>query len=379
LLALLVARFASVRDFGVFAVVSAMYWLFLGVNRSLVGEPRLVIEGDVPSRRAALDLYASGCVAVLASGVFLGCSVVSGHPLFGLMAGAVFPLLLQDSLRYVFFARGEPRGALALDGIWLGTQALAVPVVLAFLQPSVPATWVGCWGLGALVSLVLGCLVLRPGWSPRGLRSRWRRTRRVSGAFLSDHLVMAGAHQVTLVLLPAVTSIGVVAALKTGQVVNGLMPVLFSAATVLLLPSLARSREAGDLGGALRAGRRVSLTLAGCGGAYLVALLLLLPPAGEAVLGDQWENSRSVIPLVGAQMALMGVTHGAVLMLRGGVDSRPLVLARLAVTPVNIGAPLVGAALGGAGGMGWGMIVAAASAACIWWISALGAVRSART
>src|SRR5215203_3188865 len=71
LLALLVARFASVRDFGVFAVVSAMYWLFLGVNRSLVGEPRLVIEGDVPSRRAALDLYASGCVAVVASGVFL--------------------------------------------------------------------------------------------------------------------------------------------------------------------------------------------------------------------------------------------------------------------------------------------------------------------
>src|SRR5688572_28692918 len=67
LLALLVARHSSVREFGLFAVATGMYWLFLGVGRSLVGEPRLVVPDDVPGRSGSLDLYASACVAVIAS------------------------------------------------------------------------------------------------------------------------------------------------------------------------------------------------------------------------------------------------------------------------------------------------------------------------
>jgi O-antigen/teichoic acid export membrane protein len=373
LLAVLVARYATVREFGLFALATGMYWLFLGVGRSLVGEPRLVVRDDVTRCSGAVDMYASACVAVIASAVFLSLSVVSGVPLFALMALAVFPLLMQDSLRYVFFAQAAPRGALLLDAVWLVAQALTIPVMLFWLDPSIPEYWVGFWALGSCISLLVGVVWQRPGWFPRGLRMRTRLSRRSSVAFLSDYVVMAGAQQLLLLLLPAVTSIGGVAALKTAQVVNGPLTVLINAATVVLLPSFARYREADNFPEAVRLGCRTSAILSACGGVYVVATALVLPRWGDALLGEQWQNSRSIVPLICMQMALMGLSHGAVLLLRGFSCGGPLVLARLAVTPVNIGAPLVGAGLVGASGMAWGMVVAALHAAVVWWITVVTA------
>jgi O-antigen/teichoic acid export membrane protein len=188
-------------------------------------------------------------------------------------------------------------------------------------------------------------------------------------------MITTGAQQATLLLLPVVSSLGVVAALKTAQVVNGPLNVLMGATGLVLLPAAARRREAGDLRGALRDARRASARMLAAGAAYLLVLSVVLPRWGRPLLGEQWENSRVVIPLICVQMALVGVLQGPVLTLRGFARLRSLVLTRLVVTPGNMAGPLVGAYLGGALGMALGMVASASIAAVLWWLTLLRTAR----
>jgi O-antigen/teichoic acid export membrane protein len=369
LLALLVGRHSTVQEFGVFALSTGMYWFCLGANRALIGEPGLVARDSDPRRSASARLYVGAGFAVISSAGFWGLAVVFGDPLLILMGVALVPLLLQDGLRYLFFARAEPRGALALDAVWLITQFCAIPVVLAWLDPEGPLVWVGAWTIGALTSVVVGVLWLRPGWSLSGVRAWMTTTRRLATGFLSDFLITTGAQQATLLLLPAVSSLGVVAALRTAQVVNGPLNMLMGATAIILLPAVAGRREAKDLTGALRDARRTAAHLVAISTAYLVVLSVALPHWGGSLLGDQWQNSRAVIPIICVHMALMGVLQGPVLTLRGFGLVRSLVLTRLVITPGNLAGPLLGAYFGGAIGMACGMVMSASAAALAWWLT----------
>ena len=378
LLALLVGRHSTVEEFGLFALSTGMYWLCLGAGRALIGEPGLVARDGDPRRSESARLYVGAGFAVISSAGFWGLAVVFDVPLFGLMGLALVPLLLQDGLRYLFFARAEPWGALGIDAVWVTTQLLAIPVVLAWLDPEGPRVWVGAWTVGALTSVVVGLLWLRPGWSPSGVRGWMTRTWRLAAGFVSDFVITTGAQQATLLLLPAVSSLGVLAALRTAQVVNGPLNVLIGATAIVLLPSAARRREARNLTGALRDARRAAGHLVAISAVYLVLLSLALPHWGQPLLGDQWQNSRAVIPMICVHMALMGALQGPVLTLRGFGRVRSLVLTRLAITPGNMAAPLVGAYLGGAIGMAWGMLLSASAAALVWWSTLYRFTRAAQ-
>jgi O-antigen/teichoic acid export membrane protein len=369
LLALLVGRHSTVQEFGLFALSTSMYWFCLGAGRALIGEPGFVTRDSDPRRSASARLYVGAGFAVISSAGFWGLAVVFGDPLFILMGVALVPLLLQDGLRYLFFARAEPWGALALDAVWLTMQIFAIPVVLAWLDPEGPLVWVAAWTIGALTSVVVGLLWLRPGCSPSGVRAWTTRTRRLAAGFLSDFVITTGAQQATLMLLPAVSSLGVVAALRTAQVVNGPLNVLMGATAIIVLPAVARRRDANDLTGALRDARRAAVHLVAISAAYLVVLSLALPHWGPSLLGDQWQNSRAVIPVICVHMALMGVLQGPVLTLRGFGRVRSLVLTRLVITPGNMAGPLLGAYFGGAIGMACGMVMSASTAALVWWLT----------
>jgi O-antigen/teichoic acid export membrane protein len=204
------------------------------------------------------------------------------------------------------------------------------------------------------------------------------RTWRLAAGFLSDFVITTGAQQATLLLLPAVSSLGVVGALRTAQVVNGPLNVLIGATAIVLLPSAARRREARNLTGALRDARRAAGHLVAISAVYLVLLSLALPHWGQPLLGDQWQNSRAVIPLICVHMALMGLLQGPVLTLRGFGRVRSLVPTRLVITPGNMAAPLVGAYFGGAIGMAWGMLLSASAAALVWWLALCRFTRAAQ-
>ena len=378
LLALLVGRHSTVQEFGLFALSTSMYWFCLGAGRALIGEPGFVTRDSDPRRSASARLYVGAGFAVISSAGFWGLAVVFGDPLFILMGVALVPLLLQDGLRYLFFARAEPWGALALDAVWLTMQIFAIPVVLAWLDPEGPLVWVAAWTIGALTSVVVGLLWLRPGCSPSGVRAWMTRTRRLAAGFLSDFVITTGAQQATLMLLPAVSSLGVVAALRTAQVVNGPLNVLMGATAIIVLPAVARRRDANDLSGALRDARRAATHLVAISAAYLVVLSLALPHWGPSLLGDQWQNSRAVIPVICVHMALMGVLQGPVLTLRGFGRVRSLLLTRLVITPGNMAGPLLGAYFGGAIGMACGMVMSASTAALVWWLTLCRFSRASR-
>jgi len=237
---------------------------------------------------------------------------------------------------------------------------------------------VAAWTSGAVITVVAGLWWLRPTWSPVEVRLWARRTRRVAGGFLSDFLITTGAQQATFLLLPAVTSLSVVAAVRTAQVVNGPLTVLLGATAIIVLPAVARRRDSGDLAGAMRDARRTSVGLVAVSGAYLVFLVLVLLRWGDSLLGEQWDNGRAIVPLICLQMALMGVSQGPVLLLRGWSLVKALVLTRLVVTPTNVAGPLVGAHLGGAGGAAWGMVASASIAAMSWWLAVHVLSRSRR-
>ena len=147
-ISVLVAKSVGIEEFGVYALVIATYGLVLNSARALIGETLLIRRQALLERGRAVDQQCLGIALIIggsASIVLVPLLLVDGLVPFGVL-GTVFPLLIvQDIQRYVFFAEGRPRLALASDLLWLGVLALCGSVVLLLGGGGV-SLWVGLLG-----------------------------------------------------------------------------------------------------------------------------------------------------------------------------------------------------------------------------------------
>jgi hypothetical protein len=358
-----------------------VYLFSVGCSRALSTEPLLVRFSD--SDRAAMNEAAGETVGTslivgLASGAL--CILLAsflGDPLGPTLRalGFVLPgLLLQDGWRYVFFAAGRPAKALANDAVWAVVQFGITALLLLRGQPGVPAL-VLAWGGSATVGAILG--VFQSGVMPRpGRLFEWLHSQRdLAPRFLGEFSLGLGAAQLSIWLVGLVGGLSVLGAIRGALVLLGPPRIFLGAAPGAAIPELIRihrrSRSAFQ--------RAVWATSAALGGLVLLwgmAMFLLPPHVGRALLGTNWPAAHRLLLLITIQWSALGFGGGAVIGLRVLADARRSFRARLLITPFLIVVPPASVALGQATGAAAGLALVSSWSAVVWWLYYRGAQRA---
>jgi O-antigen/teichoic acid export membrane protein len=360
---LVAARTLGATHFGSFSVILVSYLMALGFNRGLCGEAMLVRPGEGEDERRARGSRATASavyVGLGASVIFVVVSSLTHGDLSrcALVMAFVMPgLLLQDTLRYAAFSRDEPKAALISDGFWTVGQFVAFGLLALEVAQPTPAVVVLCWALpgvgGGLLQMAIDRVVPR-------LRSgvEWIAANRdLSLRYALDFLSSQGAGQVATYALAGISGVTAVGTLRGAQTLFGPLNILLTGTYIVLVPEGRRAVQ--------RSTRQLTVmcltaALAFMTTAFVVLglLLLLSHDQGAAILGPTWPAARTVLLPVALGNAAGGLYAGATTGLRAMSAAGSLLRVRLITMPTAILCPLVGAVLGDAKGMAYGIVVA---------------------
>jgi len=378
--AVVAARQAQVVEFGAFSIALTTYLLVLGASRSVCTDPLVVrysVEGT-PGRRDAIKA-SSGAALAFSVPAAVGCALVgiatSGPLRVSMLALALsLPgLLVQDAMRFVFFARGRPARAAANDLVWACGQAIGFTALLLFTEPS-PTTLLLAWGLSATLAALVGPVQARLCPSPQRVLGWFRDQADLSGRYLLDFFALAGQVHLLLYGLGFVAGLRAFGAFRAAQLLLGPLNTLFFAAASAAVPEGARVRA--DAGGSLyRMVRNLAIVLPVLALVWVGLLTLLTDRQGFAILGDSWPGAEDLILLIGLMTAVTGVTAAANSGLRALAAAGRGLRARVALLPIVAVGGLGGAAVGGAAGCAAGLLVANSIGGAIFWIQFSKALR----
>lgn len=307
----LVARGASVREFGVFALGYAFVTALVSITRAVVGTPLLLdADADERSLRTHLGhaLVGGAATAVVGAAAVYGLIAAFGTPtsapLAVLLAVSAPVIVVHDLLRHGAAALGKPIVALVADVTWC--TGLAGGLAWSVLEPGAVTTTIAIvvWAGAAVAALASSIVMLRPRPRARGLRTRLLRSRRMRSHLVADTVIGQGAPLVVLVLAVLAIGASASAALRGAGTLLGPLNVLFAFLTLGLLPEAVRRGSSQAV--------RTMFSRAGAGLAGLTllwgAVLLALPDSwGTQLLGGSWDTVRVVLPFVVVEYALLGV------------------------------------------------------------------------
>jgi O-antigen/teichoic acid export membrane protein len=384
-LSVAVAHAVSAHAFGAFALALATYYLALGWSRALASDVFVVRftdrDSNGPASIHAARSSAAGttvalglvlCLLLCAASALLNRELRSVFVALGIALPA---LLLQDFMRYSFFA--ESRGYLAFtaDVVWASLSVLAVGASLAVGLDN-PALfiieWGACAGAAATLGLVLARVVPRPRETIRWLRCH----RDLAFRFFAEITIMNATSSLSIVLVGAIAGLQAAGAIRAAIVLMGPLSVILMASVLFgVAEGVTASRRS------LRALRTLALQISGAFATVAVlwtALVTLLPGhVGRQILGDSWGGARQVLIAVGVYMIALGAMSGAFIGMRSLAAARHSLHARMLIAPLVLLGAAVGAAEGGAAGAAIGLAIANWVAVGIAWRS-LGAAMRAR-
>jgi hypothetical protein len=365
LVLLLGARYLNSAGFGAFSLALLTYTFTLGIVRALCSEALLVRGGDGgaehwPRVRSAVSAtfwvgvlagFACMAVALLASGSTARC--------FAVLALAIPGLLIQDTLRYAAFARAEPRAALWSDLFWL-VGLIVVMIALRFT-----ITFTAPWLLAAFVVpgvlAGLGQATIERTLPEVAQGMSWiTRNGDLSGRYALDFLSGAGASQVAAYVLVVVSGVAALGSLRGAQTLFGPVNIVLTGVFTVLVPE-GRHAVARSKASLTRLCVVASAVLAIGSAALLGIFLLLSQDQGQMILGVTWNGARSIIVPVGVAAIAGGALAGASAGLRSLQAASRILQIRLLIVPTTILLPTIGAIVGDAKGIAWGIAVS------VWW------------
>ncbi|MFI9526812.1 MATE family efflux transporter [Micromonospora rosaria] len=356
LLAVTVTRLETVGGVGRFAVAFSFYVLVSGLVRAMVTDTVLAAAaGAAPAaRRATL-------VGVVAGGLVLAAGAATGSR-YLLLAGAALPgLVLYDHAKAVALGVGAPRRALRQEGAWAALTVLAVlPGLLRLVGPeTVFAGWAVGGALLGLVAAGRRGYGLLPGWSAG------RTETRTALGFGAQFLVTTGSAQLALTAMAGLAGTAVVGALSAGRTILGPVNLVVSTASTLILPHLARTRDATT---AVRTRAAVRLVLLVTAGALPMALAVALLPdgVGTALLGANWALAQGLLPLLALESLLAVPAAVGFAGLRIERASGRAVVVGVVLGVLRVPVVVAGAVLVGAGGAAVALVVMALLSALAW-------------
>ena len=348
----LVARSLAPEEVGVFALFAAGYATVAYVVESLVSEPLLVCYSARSSPEWQEGVRsACGCALALGlctSAILLASWRLAPGPIGDLLlAGAVFApgLLVQDVMRFAFFAASQPQKAFVNDLAWAIAQLVGVGVVLAMGHRSLGvlvSTWAGAGALAGALALIQARVAPKPS---RALR--WLRNHKDLWFFiLPERLLGQGAMYLSLICIGAIAGFAAVGAIRVGMGIFGPLTIAASAGRLLVLPSLPRATRATKR-------RRVALMaalLAGAAALCGVVAIFLPSRIGFGLFGRTWPIVLPLLPFICIDRAASGAAEAWRIGLVGADGVRRALGARLVVSSVAVIAPAVGASVDGARG-----------------------------
>lgn len=357
---ILVARSVGSVELGIFAIFTAGYSTVTYVNESLISEPFVVRYSRVPVDVWRARLADATACAILLGGVcalgLAAAAVLAGGTVGALLAlGAVCApgLLLQDALRFAFFAAGRQRSAFLNDLMWGLMQLAGFLFVEAAGTRSlilIVATWSGAGAIAGTIALRQARVMPRP----RGAVSWLRRHHDLWRYILMERLSGQGAVYLSLVGIGAAAGLAAVAAVRAAQALFGPLYITINAARLVMLPSLVTASAARRRRLVVTTVLALVVIAAVCG-----AVITMLPGrVGTLLFGSTWPLVAPLLIFVALGRVLGSAAEGFRIGLVSAASVRRSLAARLVVTVAVIGGMSAGAAFAGARGA----VIAEASA-----------------
>jgi len=371
-LTVVAAQMLTSRDFGVFAIVIAIYVLSNGTIRGLASEPLVVLFSDtspsVQCRAAAVAVTRGAAGAsVLTLAIVAVAELTHGLPrptTFVLLALLLPGLVVQDTARFALMTLGRPRIAFESDVVWAVLQGVAVPLLIATNRASL-SPLVTCWGVGATLAgayaLVRGGIVIPLDAVGEGIRTRAR----FGGRFAADFLISQSGTQLIVVLLGTLASAPEAGKYRVAQAAFGPLVVIMSGTRFAVIPELVRARHRP----ALLHRRVVQVTVALTAVAIAWGVFVYVMPAsfGRSVFDAKWDTAHMLIPAVTVAIAAGAAETGALSGIRAVADASGGLRARVVVGALTLLAAGVGADFAGAQGAAIGAAAAGAPGFLVWW------------
>lgn len=375
LLTLGVVRSTSLADFGAFALVYALYILVLGALRASGGNVytvRFGHDGDLLTRAAGPFLgYAAGLGATLGAVAALVALALNGpvQPMLLTLAAVLPPLLVQDALRTLQFARGTPARAAENDGVW-ALLLLALLAVLLLQGETRAWVFLAAWGSAGAVAAGVG--LLRAGVRPELHLPHhwWLAHHALATPQLKAHLLLHLPPQLVYLLMPLVAGIDELGEVRAAYVVFGPLGVVFSGLSMAALPAAVRAASGGAV---LPLARRLSVVLGVVAVGWGVLVVAVPAPVGELLLGPSWTQTTAARAFLALSAVAEGVFVGAWIALSARALPGRLVRVQALTGPVQLVAGVGLAWYAGAVGAAAAFALANALTAVLAWRQARGA------
>lgn len=369
----LIARLFGLAEFGAFSVAFSVYLLYVGLVRATSGELLVIrtASGEQGAARAGVkssQRFAVACTLVGVAAAFVAPSSMQTVAIVLLLAPG---LVMQDILRYVAFAAGRPRVAIASDTCWLVSMA-ATLVLLTSRGAKLSLT--DCtilWALTGWAAAVWPLILMRPFLALRSnelcvatnSRQRWRAA---TLSHLGEYATRQATTQLAILAIGTVSGLTALGTFRLADATLGPLRTVTAGLAIGLLPWTAQ-RARNDTGRALIRYRALAAMIVLLG-VVTVSVLVTLPPAiTRNAIGGGWTTAKTLVIPLGVFTCAVGIAAVASTGLKGLGLAREAVRAR-AITGglLLIGLPL-GAAHGGAPGAARAAAVVGILTAGVWW------------
>jgi O-antigen/teichoic acid export membrane protein len=379
-MSLYIARELGATQFGAFAVAYVTYSFVLNASRGLATDPLLVryshVEHVVWKRAVQCSTATAAGVGLVAGLACLGVGAltagaagatgITGQSFIAL--GIALPgLMLQDSWRYAFFARGRGSGAFINDTIWTAMLGVAFEV-LRLTHHETVFCFVLAWGLTANVAAACGPLQARLLPRLRGIREWLSKTRDLGPRYLMENTSNSGSSQLRVYAVGFIVGLTAVGYIQEGALLMGPFFVIFMGISLVTVPEAARLLR--------RSPQRLRLycVLVGSALALLALLwgviLLVALPHGLGTLllrAKEWQPAYGLVVWLTISMMGACAIAGATAGLRALGAARRSLRAMLISSAAYLLLGVLGAVLGGALGSVEGTAAATWIGALVWW------------
>jgi O-antigen/teichoic acid export membrane protein len=374
LLLFAVAQTVSLAQFGVFAMLVAVVFIWVGFNRGALGAPILLASNLQPRLVRVEAGYAMTWAALsglIAAVILCVAGAIAGQFTIAVAFATTVPaVLVQDVLRYAAISYRQPLIAVFSDGLW--TILILSAYLANVLGAAISAkTVVAIWGLSGLAAAA--ALSLMTGIRPRLYRILyWWKT--YARARIRFGVVDALVPVYTAIVLFTVTMIvgsAVAGSLRGASTLLSPIFPLLSALPLVFLPHARRSVKSARRQWQLlmKTSWITSLLVL----PVIAALVTIPPDLGRTVMGSTWDAAVAVVPYEGLTLAAncWMVSVNALLQTQG--RSQAAFWIRLFQLAAQLSACTIAAFT-----IGTAVAIAASSALATWFTVVIGVILTKR-
>jgi len=380
LLAYLVAHRFDAFSAGAFSTAFLLFSLGIALARALTSQVLTIRYADAgPDEWPTIASRALGTVATLA--LPAGAALVGAGFLFGgllkwpLIAVGVTlgPLLLQDTIRGIFFAQSRAQLAALNDTVWAVVQ-ITVMLALIFVGRGSVGSLTLAWGLSAGVGVVVGAVQLKAFPNVGATRSWVREHGDLLGYLLPETLITSSGAHVAFLAIGAIVDLTALSAVNYARQFLTPLQIMTSALASFAMPEIARrvnlsASTRWRLGSGIAAAMGVAALI------YLGAILLIPNSIGTSLFNETWGYARAVLLPMGLFSTLAGVCFGPFVVIAAMGHAKRTFRVTVLQTALTVTLMPTGAVLYGTVGAAWFLVIAKLIEAPFWFVTLRTAVR----